>query len=286
MSKKFKLAYDNETNKVGLFNQQSELIDDFKPGFYKAERKATSPFSSSLSLLIIDKPFIPNNVMQMINFYNIKLKEIEYYMSEESTKIHKSLNMLQKAGLMFHGKQGTGKTTIMYGIADYFVENHNAMAIISDNLQDIGDLKQYLFDKVGSDILKVIIVDECENEFIQRENFVKKTLDSPDSLNRTIFLFATNYVDKIPSTIIDRPSRIKYSIRMESIEEEDILFMLMQNINNNIDKDYRLHDEEIRSLVSQISASTIDELKHEYMDKVLSISLEKGKEIEKLVTIM
>lgn len=286
MNKKFKLAYDNETNKIGLFNQQAEILDDFKPGFYRAERKATSPFSSALSLSIIDRPFIPNNVMQMINFYDIKLKEIEYYMSEESTKIHKSLNMLQKAGLMFYGKQGTGKTTVMYGIADYFVKNHNAMVIISNHLYNIEDLKEYLFDKIGSDVLKVVIVDECEEEFVKRQNSVKKILDSPDSLNRTIFLFATNYVDKIPSAIIDRPSRIKYSIEMESIEEEDILFMLMQNINNNIDKDYRLHDEEVRGLVSQISASTIDELKHEYMDKVLSISLEKGKEIEKLVTIM
>ena len=109
----------------------------------------------------------------------------------------------------------------------------------------------------------------------QREPEFKRLLDSSNSLNNHISFFTTNHVHKIPETIRDRPSRIKFSTRVDGIENEETIFTILTFMNEPIDSEVKLSDDEIKSIVRELRGKTLDEIKNAFIDKTFEINFQK-----------
>ena len=201
------------------------------------------------------------------------------FYSEEIKKDINNLGYKHKLGILLYGKQGTGKTSML---KFYFQKSKDCCDAVVFNLTSLehfsetwGFIKN--IRKIQSNPI-VVFIDECEDLFekYKQEDSVKKALDGFDSIDNCLVLMSTNYIDKIPTTIKDRPSRVKYSIEVDGIQDEKLITQFLKQSFDKIDMKVDFEKE-----VSKMKGWTIDELKQWVLDKVMDIEPEtkQGKKL-------
>ena len=82
---------------------------------------------------------------------------------------------------------------------------------------DVFELEFWLFP------IKLFIEFDEFDEFVKegKEGLIKTFLDGSSSTNNTIFLAMTNYIERIPDSIKNRPSRFKYQIEIEEVSNSE-----------------------------------------------------------------
>lgn len=258
------VIYNNKESQLMQIPIGAELRDGLSPGFYQL-RKVPTMMGTKVEL-IDHEPKIPTSsilVAQEIVDFNY----LDELFSDLSKKLHENLNLNRKVGYLLHGKQGSGKTTTMYAMAKKLIDSYDCCVFTVEEKEDFYFLTDMIpkFREV-KDFKAVIILDECESELDNYENYFKSLLDGTDSLNDCVFLMSTNYISRIPSTIKDRPSRFKYVLNIDGIEEESVIYEIMKHMNDSLDKDVKLADESIRSYVNDLKGSTLDEIKTKFME--------------------
>ena len=261
--------------KLDIVDAQVTFTDKIEPGFYKAETISLG-FVSTCNMYKDDSIQIPKSAYDIAREH-IDIKYINTYFSTKSTDLHNKLDIKQKLGLLLYGKQGTGKTTACYAIAQELINTKNAVVVTIKDYQEYKFAISFLEKAKAKihDFLSITIFDECEEEMHQRESAFKRLLDSSNSLNNHISFFTTNHVHRIPETIRDRPSRIKFCTEVGGIENEETIFTVLSFMNNPIDSEVKLSDDEIKSIVRELRGKTLDEIKNTFIDKVFEINFQK-----------
>jgi ATP-dependent 26S proteasome regulatory subunit len=208
-------------------------------------------------------------------YYEDKIKSIysKFFMSEIKQKVN-SLGYNHKAGILLYGKQGTGKTSMFKKYFNDAVQKHNALVFDVKLTQATPVWWRFLKDiRTIQDNPIIIFLDEFEEYFENRDNqetTMKKILDGTDSIDNCLFFMTTNYIDKVPETIKDRPSRIKYKIEVTGIQDEKLIKQFLKQSFDKIDMKVDFEKE-----VSKMKGWTIDELKQWVLDKVMDIEPEE-----------
>lgn len=214
--------------------------------------------------------------MSLPFYFKDKIDKI--FNSFYNTNVKKSVNSLgykHKLGILLHGKQGTGKTSML---KDYFEKSHREFDSVVFNLTSLDYFSETweFIKKIRriQDNSIVVFIDECEDLFekYKQEDAVKKALDGFDSIDNSLILLASNYIDKIPDTIKNRPSRIKYVIEVEGIQEENIIRDFLKQAFKKLELDVEYESE-----ISKMKGFTIDELKQWVLDKIMDIEPETKK---------
>lgn len=283
MSKKENKAIIYQEN--GELSQVSKKFDvktTFSSGFYYVGEENMG-MGTRRFLAIDDSIQLPKSSE---NAYRIHFKNVEYinsYYSKASRDIHKALNIKHKLGILLYGVQGTGKTTICYSLAKYLIETMGAVVVTVEHTSQLGFALKALKESDHKEkLLKVIIMDECEEAMYQNESYMKKVLDSTSSMNNVLFLFTTNYEERIPDAIKYRPSRIKWTIEIGGYTDENLIYSAMLELNTNLKEEVKLSDKEVFAMVPSLVGKTIDEIKNTFVDKVLKENLRRAGIIEKL----
>ena len=270
---------EHPEGKVDLVNANIKFLDTVTPGFYKAETQSMGFFS--ICNLVKDKSIqIPRSALEISKEY-IDLRYINQYFSKTSTDLHKKLDIKQKLGILLHGIQGTGKTTGCYAVAQELIKTHKAIVVTVTSYSEydytLGFLNK-IKEKTGT-FLSVIIFDECEEEMREREANFKRLLDSSSSLDMNITFFTTNHLHRIPTTIRDRPSRIKFCTEVGGVQDEEVIYSILDHMNRPIDSEVQLNTTEIKSIVRDLKGQTLDVIKNTFIDKVFEINY--AKKVEK-----
>lgn len=210
-------------------------------------------------------------------YYEDKIKNI--YNKFFDADIKKKVSLLgynHKFGILLYGKQGTGKTSMFKKYFNDAVSEHKAIVFdikYSDNVSVWWNFVQDIRRVQKNPI--IIFLDEFE-EYIDHhsdEGKFKKILDGTDSIDNCMFFMTTNYIDKIPETIKDRPSRIKYKIEVQGIQDEKIITQFLKISFEKVGLEIDFKND-----VSKMKGWTIDELKQWVLDKIMDIEPEeKGK---------
>jgi hypothetical protein len=79
--------------------------------------------------------------------------------------------------------------------------------------------------------------------------------------------FTTNYIDKIPKSIKDRPSRFKYQFNIEGIQSEKTVNAIITEMIGDI-----ITAEEIVEITKELKGSSIDIIKHRCLDKIMNLN--------------
>lgn len=267
----FKFIRDTRTEAVAIQDLDTlEYHDAPIPGFYDVETHET--MMGSKSMLKVYKPELPKNSDYTATTI-LKLKELELMFSEDSRRIHKSMLASAKVGYLLHGKQGTGKTTAAFAVGQYCVDKYDAAVFLVYDAHDVSFAFNRLkdFRKLQPDMMGVFIFDECEDAMRQNESTMKRLLDSQETPTNMLFIATTNYLEKIPEAIKDRPSRFKHLFDCSDLNvDESVVFEHFTKMNANLDDCDKLMDDEVRTMTPIGKGKTIDELKHMFIDRVLS----------------
>jgi len=241
------------------------------PGLYSIETAFNSGrgWEAKISILEGIETYDINIKYHFLDKINTIFKA--FFNSEIKEKVNK-LGYKHKAGILLHGKQGTGKTSIFKSYFNEFITKQNAIVFSIDSTQYMPLMWDYIqqIRKIQTNPI-IIFIDECEILCSNEEEVMKKALDGFDSIDNCVILMATNYINKIPEAIKSRPSRIKYKFEVEGIQDEEVIYNFVHTSFNKVEVDLSFTMEEAKA----IQGCTVDDLKQMVLDKIMSIEPSK-----------
>lgn len=129
----------------------------------------------------------------------------------KSKDLYRNLQMDYRRSLLIHGDPGTGKSQYLFHLSKQLIDNHDAIVIRIENSRQLSDFENGILNKIAgrTNRLKVIIIEELA-DFTGSRNItsILHLLDNMHFRENVMFLLTTNYPERIPENVVDRPSRI------------------------------------------------------------------------------
>lgn len=193
---------------------------------------------------------------------------LDRFFNKDIYKMVKHLGFYHKTGILFYGKEGTGKSSIMKYYYTKAIEEEGALVfhiLRSDfYLKKCWDFIMNVRRIQPNPI--IVIFEEIDSYLKDNTAFLKTAFDGNNSIDNCIILASTNHINEIPEALKDRPSRFKYSLNIEGIQkEEDVLIIIEKLLNNIFPKD------DLDLFSKELKGSTLDEIKQFCMDKIMNL---------------
>ncbi len=181
-----------------------------------------------------------------------KLVEDEFNLFIKNEQLFRDIGIQYRRGILLYGLPGCGKTVTLR----YIVKNYappNSIIIFLDCLPSAD-----FFNHVKltlPDVFKIFVFEELA-AILKADINVERMLDFLDgetSLDKSIIFATTNYPDRLPGNIVDRPSRFDKVIKVGNPDKE---------VRTNLLKFYlgrEVFTEEI-NLAKDLSVASIKEV--------------------------
>ena len=133
--------------------------------------------------------------------------DIESFINNK--KLYNKHQLFYKLGLLFYGSPGNGKSFRLRQIIKYTIEKNKDLIVIFVNNKIPSNSFLNSVKETLSDRLKIFVFEEllCSTEREHQIENLLNFLDGELSTENTIILSTTNYPEKLPGNIVDRPSR-------------------------------------------------------------------------------
>ena len=140
-------------------------------------------------------------------------------------KLYQEREFAYKMGILLYGPQGQGKSFFLRKIVKDLIPS-DSVTVFMRELPSADFL-----DKVRSNLaneLKVFIFEELVTSTSQDRDIdvLLNFLDGENSVANSIILATTNYPEKIPANVINRPSRFDKLYRIDTPSKEEIRTLL------------------------------------------------------------
>lgn len=205
------------------------------------------------------------------------IKTVDGFFKKGIRESVEKMGFTHKLGVLMFGKQGTGKSSIMNSVSKRMIDKNNAIVIYCNNYSTLeGGISLAKKIRQIQDNPILFIADEFDIYVRDMESTLKNFLDGKDSISNSLFLAATNYIDRIPNTLKERPSRFKLVLEIFGIDDKKIMYNIMKKISDKLEPNL-FTDEELKKLFVNVDSITIDELKQMALDKLTETILPKNK---------
>jgi len=141
----------------------------------------------------------------------------------ENEDFYTSRGLNYKRSVLLFGDPGTGKSRMLYEACNDLIRTHEAIVIKIDTDNDLDTLFDHgtipISQQLG-DRMKIFLIEELSQLCGGYRDLVKllHLLDSFILNENVLFLMSTNYPDRIPSNVIDRPSRVDFLAKVNCRE--------------------------------------------------------------------
>lgn len=252
-----------EDNRVSIHSSATKNVGtQFTPGFYKANTDNNGNLVISESKL--EEIHDPNPTQENI----MVLKTVESFFADGILEKVRKLGYIHKLGVLLFGRAGTGKTSLLNFIAQRLVDERGAIVFFCENGNGLSaaiHLAGMIREIQDSPI--IFIGDEFERYAHDAESEMKNLLDGNNSINNSLFLAATNYIEKVPDTLKKRPSRFKVVLDIKGITDKTTMANTIRNISERIQPGL-FTEKEIEEEVKKLEDVTLDEIKQLCLDKL------------------
>ena len=131
----------------------------------------------------------------------------------------KEYGFIYKRGVLLYGPPGTGKTSLINIITDRMIKEHNGVIFVIQSPSDLDLYSQFIPEvfrtiEPNRPILTVIEDIDCFCTGGSTETALINVLDGIEQMDNVIYLATTNYTEKLPARIINRPNRFDRRIKI------------------------------------------------------------------------
>lgn len=156
---------------------------------------------------------------------NLKIDDLIQFDSEEHASVFKSITdfwnskdkfkeygFVYKRGILLYGPPGTGKTSLINMITQELITKHNGIVITLSNGNDLSLYHSYI-----SEVLRVIepdrpiitVIEDVDGLCARQsdETELINILDGMEQLDNVVYIATTNYPERLPERITNRPNR-------------------------------------------------------------------------------
>lgn len=192
-------------------NRKMLNVHHLPPGIYEIQ--------TTIDGELYFKEFIPttDNLIKLTDNESQKiLKEIDYFWKPETKAKYDEYGIVYKRGLLMYGIPGTGKTaTIMQTAHDMIKQD---TVILYENNPNRISKALKIIHNIEPDKKVIAVLEECD-EYINSSTFLS-LLDGETSSNNVFFIATTNFIDRIPNRIKNRPSRFATIVEIKAPSTE------------------------------------------------------------------
>jgi len=178
------------------------------------------------------------------------LDHVVDFWSKESA--FRELNIVYKRGIILYGPPGAGKSATIYRLVKK-LEEHNAVMVMA---QSAGEARAAIaMIKSLEQSRKIVIIFEDIDGIIRSygDESMTHLLDGGTDVDNTLFLATTNYPERIPARVLNRPSRFDVVIKIGMPTEAARRVYVTALVNNLL--------IDIDQLVTETDGMSIAEIK-------------------------
>lgn len=258
------LYFEKDHRVIFHSNNVKEIRKDFKPGFYRFSTDSDGITCSLISIDEIHTPYKSETNDEVIRGV------MSFFSSKKLKKQINSMGFPHKMGVLLYGQPGTGKTTLLNYISQLLLDQQEAIIMSCNSTESVE--ASILMAKSIREIQKnpiVIIMDEFER-FVKNSNqeaTIKTFLDGGDSIDNCLLLAATNYIEQVPKSIGERPSRIRILKEVKGIEKRE---EVAEIVNNMLDQSEAASSINRDKIIDGIGINvTLDSIKNSVIDALM-----------------
>lgn len=262
--------------KIFIHSEQVEKVDKI---FLKGVYDCTTDDRGQVHIQEEEVPEVHEPFKNKEN--NLIISTFDKFFQEGVREKTHSLDYIHKLGILLYGKPGVAKTSLMNFLAKRAIINDEAIVFIcnsSNQLSTAIGLSKQIREIQNNPI--IFIADEFERYAQNIESSIKNFLDGVDSVDNMVFLAATNYIEQVPKTLSERPSRFKIVQEIPGItdleEVKVILSFISEKIQPNLFTEEEI-DQISNRIINEEKETTLDSLKHVCLDKITGITIHNSK---------
>lgn len=199
-------------------NEVLKTAVDLPPGAYV---HYPSSMSGSMPERLVPISLRNDTYVKIPSIYNPLAEDLRAFMGSE--EIYRKIGMLFKRGILIYGPPGEGKTSMIRAVLGNEIPN-DAVTIFFEKMPTRSFVDT--MNATLSSRFKVCVFEELANVLENaRMERVLDFLDGESSLDRTLIIATTNYPERLPGNIVERPSRFDkiYKIGHPKAEERKLL---------------------------------------------------------------
>lgn len=149
------------------------------------------------------------------NESQVILKEIDYFWKDETKAKYDKYGVIYKRGILMYGAPGTGKTATIMQTANAMIAQ--GAVILYDKSPRLIARGLQAIHAIEPNKKVIVVLEECD-EYVNSSQFLS-LLDGETSTSNVFYIATTNYIDRIPNRIKNRPSRFATVIELKAPTE-------------------------------------------------------------------
>jgi len=214
------MSYNEKDSELSI--NFMEQVDKYmaENNFYKGEKIDAAGQFLPIPELDFDSIKLPEEKKQ-----EIKMGALEFFKKKE---IYDKNHIPWKRGLIFTGQPGTGKTHM----GKILLKNSECTFVwVNSNMCTDGYDVKYIF-KMCNELAPVILFMEDLDGFLSYDSNIatlKTQMDGMEDVNGICTILCTNFPDRLPKALINRPSRFDSVIIFE-LPDENIRYQILRSI--------------------------------------------------------
>jgi hypothetical protein len=248
----------------------NDTVCDLPGGFYVHEPPGHYEPEKLIPTTLRD-----DNVTEIPDTFDPIVNDIRTFLQGE--EIYRDIGVQYRRGLLLYGPPGEGKTTMIRTILKKEIPS-DAIIVWLEKLPTNDLIRK--FKELESGRLKVFVFEELVSviETLKMERLLD-FLDGERSIDKSLIIGTTNYPERLPSNIVDRPSRFDKLYKVGSASKNTRKAILSHYLSKQ-----DITDEEVE-LTKGYSIAAIKEacLYARLRNISLSDSIKKIKEHKELV---